>query len=341
MRRDWIIVTAATGAASLAATAAGLPAPTLFAGLAVGMAFALSTGTRLASPRALIVAAQATIGVTLGAQLKPATLESVAGQWPLVGLVVVGTLLASLAAGLLVATVTGVDRPSALLGLVAGGASGLVTMSDELGADDRLVAFMQYSRVLVVVVSAPLVVALALDTGGTSAAPGEDHRSLAAVALLAVAGAAGLVSARRLRVPTPALLGPLVVTAALTLAGADTAVPPIAQAIAFAVVGAQVGLRFTPALLRYAGRLLPTVLAGIVGLIAVCAGLALLLTTIDGLTFLDAYLATTPGGIYAVLATAVGSGANTTFVLAVQTLRMVVMIVAAPPLVRLLSTGLR
>jgi uncharacterized membrane protein AbrB (regulator of aidB expression) len=42
-----------------------------------------------------------------------------------------------------------------------------------------------------------------------------------------------------------------------------------------------------------------------------------------------------------VLATAVGSGADTTFVLAVQTLRMLVMIVAAPPLVRLLSTGLR
>ena len=87
--------------------------------------------------------------------------------------------------------------------------------------------------------------------------------------------------------------------------------------------------------------MLPTVLAGIVGLIAVCAGVALLRTTIDGLTFLDAYLATTPGGIDAALATAAGNGANTTFVLAAQTLRIVLMIVAAPPLVRFLSTGLR
>jgi uncharacterized membrane protein AbrB (regulator of aidB expression) len=56
------------------------------------------------------------------------------------------------------------------------------------------------------------------------------------------------------------------------------------------------------------------------------------------LPFLDAYLATTPGGIYAVLATAVGSGADTAFVLAVQALRLLVMVIAAPPLVRLLAS---
>jgi uncharacterized membrane protein AbrB (regulator of aidB expression) len=47
-------------------------------------------------------------------------------------------------------------------------------------------------------------------------------------------------------------------------------------------------------------------------------------------------LATTPGGLYAVLATAVGSGGNTTFVLAVQVLRLFVMRLAAPVLARAL-----
>ena len=41
---------------------------------------------------------------------------------------------------------------------------------------------------------------------------------------------------------------------------------------------------------------------------------------------LDGYLATTPGGLYAVLATATGSGADATFVLAVQVLRLFVML---------------
>ena len=52
------------------------------------------------------------------------------------------------------------------------------------------------------------------------------------------------------------------------------------------------------------------------------------------MTFRDAYLATTPGGLYAVLAVAVGAGANTTFILAVQILRLLVAVLLAPLAVR-------
>ena len=41
--------------------------------------------------------------------------------------------------------------------MVAGGASGIVGMADELGGDDRLVAFMQYLRVLVITLLTPLL----------------------------------------------------------------------------------------------------------------------------------------------------------------------------------------
>jgi uncharacterized membrane protein AbrB (regulator of aidB expression) len=50
--------------------------------------------------------------------------------------------------------------------------------------------------------------------------------------------------------------------------------------------------------------------------------------------FRDAYLATTPGGLYAVLAVAFGAGANTTFILAVQVLRLLVAVLLAPLAVR-------
>jgi uncharacterized protein len=83
------------------------------------------------------------------------------------------------------------------------------------------------------------------------------------------------------------------------------------------------------------------VLAAVVAMVALCAGLAVVLAAVADVRFADAYLATTPGGIYAVLATAVGSGADATFVTAVQVLRMLVMVLAAPPLVRVLSTRRR
>ena len=67
-----------------------------------------------------------------------------------------------------------------------------------------------------------------------------------------------------------------------------------------------------------------------------CAGLGVLLAAVTGASALDGYLATTPGGVYAVLATATGSGADATFVLSVQVLRLFVMLLSAPLVARVL-----
>ena len=114
-------------------------------------------------------------------------------------------------------------------------------------------------------------------------------------------------------------------------------VPDRIQDLGFAAIGLQVGLRFTVATIRQAGHLLPAVLLSLAGMIAACGGLAFLVLLVTDVSFSDAYLATTPGGLYAVLAVAVGGGGNVGFVLAVQALRLFVMILAAPPLVRLIT----
>jgi uncharacterized protein len=288
--------------------------------------------------RPVAVSGQAIIGATLGATIDAAALADLGGRWVPVGIAVGATLAASLGAGLLVSAMAGVDRPTALLGLVAGGASGIVAMSDELGADARLVAVMQYVRVFAVVALAPVLAAVVVDRGIAGGGSGADGAGLgvdAAFTLAACGG--GLLLARRLPVPAAALLAPLAIAAALTAAGVDGDVPALVEHLGFAAIGLQVGLRFTRETLRRVGRLLPAVLLAVAGLIAACAGLAAVLAAVADLSFLDAYLATTPGGIYAVLATAVGSGADTAFVLAVQALRLLVMVLAAPPLVRLLA----
>jgi uncharacterized membrane protein AbrB (regulator of aidB expression) len=62
-----------------------------------------------------------------------------------------------------------------------------------------------------------------------------------------------------------------------------------------------------------------------------------LLARATGRSQLDGYLATTPGGLYAVLATAIDRGADVTFILTVQIARLFVMLLCAP----LLATWLR
>jgi uncharacterized membrane protein AbrB (regulator of aidB expression) len=67
-----------------------------------------------------------------------------------------------------------------------------------------------------------------------------------------------------------------------------------------------------------------------------CAGLGVALAAVTDASPLDGYLATTPGGMNAVLVTATSTGADTTFVLAVQVLRLFVMLLSAPLVARLL-----
>ena len=72
-----------------------------------------------------------------------------------------------------------------------------------------------------------------------------------------------------------------------------------------------------------------------------CAGLGAVLSAATGVSALDGYLATTPGGLYAVLATASDSGADVTFVLAVQVLRLFVMLSPRAGPVALMSSSRR
>jgi uncharacterized protein len=337
----WLGLAAITLAASLAFDAISLPSPFLFGALLVGLGLALARPSALAIPGPLFVAAQALVGVALGSYLKSSSLQALGEDWLPVTLVSAATLGVSIAAGLFMARVTELDRPTAALGMVAGGASGIVTMARDLGGDDRLVAFMQYLRVLVVVLLTPLLVAIAFPgsgagggTAGVSGLPviGDARDWLVTFGLALV----GYGASRVIRLPAGPLLGSMILASAVTLSAPEGwfVVPAAIQDACFAVIGLQVGLRFTAQTVRQTGRLLAPVLASVAVLLIACFGLAVLLDATTSVSLLDAYLATTPGGLYAVLAAAVGAGANTTFIIAVQGLRVVVMVLLAPLAVR-------
>jgi membrane AbrB-like protein len=335
----WVGLGAATAILALALSAVGFPSPTLFAALVIGLAFALARPQAgLKPPGWSFLAAQAVVGVTLGAYMQSEALTAAAHDWLPVTLVSAATLGISMAAGRILARYTALDVPTATLGMIAGGASGIVTMADDLGGDDRLVAFMQYLRVLVVVLLTPLLIAAFGGGEGGSGGPAEpafgdatDWLLTAAIAVFAA------LAARRLNVPAGTLLGPMLVAGGLTLAGVEFAVPPVVRELAFALIGLQVGLRFTLSTVKLLGRLIFPVLGAVFALLIGCAGLAVLLALTTDVSFRDAYLATTPGGLYAVLAVAFGAGANTTFILAVQVLRLLVAVLLAPLAVRRLA----
>ncbi len=338
----WSALGAVTVGAGWLFGLAAVPSPYLFAALLAGLVVALVWPGRLDLRRPVFLAAQAVLGVVLGAYLTTSSLQAVADSWLPVALVSAGTLAVCLGVGLALARLTHVDPATATLGMVAGGASGIVAMADELGADDRLVAFMQYARVLLVVLATPLLAALFFPAHHGVAGAASDPPLLGDVKdwliTLAVAPVGALLG-RAVRLPAGTLLGPLAVAGALALARplGSFAVPDLLQEAAFILIGLQVGLKFTVETVREVGRLLVPVLACIAALMAICFGLAALLQAMAPVSLLDAYLATTPGGLYAVVAVAFGAGANTTFILAVQSVRLLVMVLLAPVFVRMVA----
>jgi membrane AbrB-like protein len=336
---DAALVLAAALAATLAFDALDLPSPSLFGGLVAGLVRGLAGRRRTAVPKLGMTAAQALIGVSIGALVDLETLAAIGRDWLPVLLVTVGTLALTLLAGLLMRLQPGITPVTGAFAMIAGGASGITAMSRELGADERMVAVLQYLRVLLIVVLMPLAATLVFGAQSGAGGPVVDDADPgwpAGLLFAAVCVAVGVPLARLLHVPVPALLGPMLVAAGLDLSGLSRGaqVPVPLELAAFLLIGLAVGLAFTRDSLHTIGRALPLALAIIVGLVLGCAGLGAVLTVTTEASALDAYLATTPGGLYAVLATARDGGADATFVLAVQVLRLFVMLLSAPLLAR-------
>ena len=337
---DWALVLAVGIAAGVLLDLLSVPSAALFGGLVAGLGRALLGRTPLPLPRSAGVGAQAVIGVSIGALVQTDTLRTVAEHWLPVLLVTVATLLVSLVAGQLMRLQRGISPVTGAFSMIAGGASGITAMARDLGADEQVVAVLQYLRVLLIVTAMPIVATTvygASAEGGT--APVEDGPGWPAGLLFtAVCVVVGVALGKVTRIPVGVLLGPMAVAAALDLTGLSqgASVPDLVEAAGFLAIGMQVGLGFTRSSLALVGRALPLALVLIVGAVVACAGLGVVLSRAAGVTLLDGYLATTPGGLYAVLATATSSGADATFVLAVQVLRLFVMLFSAPLLARLL-----
>jgi membrane AbrB-like protein len=338
-----LLLAALTVVATLGLAAVSVPSAALFAGLLVATVLALAGLGPAAVPRRATGAAQAVIGVVIGLLARPETLGAIAADWLPVLLISVGTLLVSMAAGLVMGLQRGVSALTGMLAQTAGGASGLVAISRELGGDERVVSVVQYLRVGLVTATMPVVAVVGYGAAHVGAAGGAPAAPSAPwwAGLLVVAGCAavGVPLARVLRVPAGALLGPMVLAAALSLSGLVVAVsvPTLLVDLAYAVIGWQAGLRFTRAALATVLRVLPLATALILAVIALCAGLGLVLSATTGMTLLEGYLATTPGGVYAVLATAISSGVDVTSVVAVQVLRVLLMLLVAPLLARIVG----
>jgi uncharacterized protein len=225
---------------------------------------------------------------------------------------------------------------TAVWGMLPGAATAMMVMAEAYGADFRLVAFMQYLRIVLVAASASVVAVLFVHGGGSRFAggyfPGVNVSDLAATAAVALIGGwLGLVS----RVPAGVLLGPMALGAVLNVLGwVRIELPPTLLIASYALIGWTTGLRFSREVLGAAARALPQSIGATALLMGFCGLLAWMLAEFLHVDALTAYLATSPGGLDAAALIAASTKVDLPFVMALQTARAILLLIIGPPVAR-------
>lgn len=321
----------------------GLPAGRLLGPMVAAIVLAVG-GKEVRVTRHGFVAAQGVIGCLIARGIPASMLSMLSDHWAvfIVGVLAVTVLANGL--GWMLCRWQVLPGDTAIWGSAPGAASAMMIMAEANGSDVRLVAFMQYLRVVCVSVSASLVAHFWMQNTGTSAAhpaaaslllPPGSWGGLAATLVIAVAGA--FVGAR-LRLPAGGLLLPMVAGVLLQDFGhVHIELPPLVLAVAYAFVGWTIGMRFNRQVLADAARSLPKVLASIITLIVLCGCCGVVLTHWAHVDPLTAYLATSPGGADSVAIIAASSPVDMPFVLTMQVVRMLFTMATGPAIARLLA----
>ena len=339
LHRHWCLCVAATVVLALALSGLAMPGAWLVGATVAAGLVAVLGGGELKPARAVLRPAQSIVGIMAAAPLAAVGFDTARGYFAVSAVVSASTLALCLGCAAVVfwrgrGTIS---RATAVLSTLAGGASGISTMAAELDVDHRYVAFSQYLRLVIVTITLPFVlVAVGLHAGPTHST-GPSMSWQAVVAVVAVIGLAGLCG-ERMRMPAPYLLAPLVATVGLELLLPSLRfdLPFPITAAAYAVIGWQAGGSFTRSSMRLFLRLLPITLALIAVMIAACFALAFGVAMWLDIPLGEAYLATSPGGIYAVMATAADTGSGPV-VSTLQVIRLLTMVLAAAIAARVLA----
>ncbi len=229
--------------------------------------------------------------------------------------------------------IAGEQRMTALCSSIPGGLIAVVVVSGSLGADEKQVALAQSLRIAIVVCMAPVV------AFGLLGYPPPDETSFAAHSLIGLKDLLILLAVsfgvmwvmQRLRIPIPFMIGPLLASAALRLAGViEGVLPHQLVEVALVVTGSSIGTRFfgvTPMRLLRFGVL---TLGGTSVLMGVSAVFALAVSALTGQAFLTVLLAYAPGGVAEMSLIALAIDANPGFVAIHHVARIVFVLMMVP-----------
>jgi membrane AbrB-like protein len=217
----------------------------------------------------------------------------------------------------------------------------MILVGTAMGGDARVISFLHASRVLFVVLALPFAFQFFLGyEPGKRPAPGVPMTELGLIDLgvLALCAVVGATLARLIRLPAWQLVGPMLLSAAVHLAGwTNASLPTELIQLSQLVIGTAIGCRFAGTPLRFIARAMVwaamlTVI--LVGVTLVCAAAVHYAT---GLPTPHLVLAYAPGGLAEMSLVALALAFDPSFVATHHIVRIFLVVVLAPLVFRLLQ----
>ena len=280
------------------------------------------------------------LGVLIGATFNQAVLEQ-AEKWSLTLVTMVGTTFVVTVIGyLFLRRFRGYEPRLAILCSVPGGQAEAIAMAREMVDRDYVVALFHLVRVVIVFITTPLLLRLiegqdAVDQSNVAlqTMPSIFDLPVMDIIIFILLGVVGMLIARRLRIPMPFLIGPVGLSTLFHLMGwAD--LPRVNEFVILAqlAIGGAVGARLAKVPFRELLGYLTDACANTAVILGAYLLATMVIVKVTGISFLAAWLAFVPGGLYEVTLLALIFGFDVAFVAFHHTVRVMLIFLSLPVL---------
>lgn len=296
-------------------------------------------GRAVAWPPAIRNIAMVVLGYVMGGSFTPETGQHVLLQLPVITVMTMLTVGLCLLGGYISHRFTDADLVTSLMGSMPGGLSQMAMICEDIKtADAGTVIMMQTIRMITVVFVVPFLVLHGLAnqvSNSVKAATAFDAGDLPALLLFAGVIFIVLYVYKKMKLPSAALLAPILGTAGLTLSGVHAPPLPAAViAIAQICVGIRMGMPIRMDTLMNNKRVLFYSFLSILMVIALLLVFDYLLAGLTGIDVVSAVISTAPGGITEMGLTAMMVHADLSTVIAFQLFRLMFVLIIAIPALR-------
>lgn len=295
-------------------------------------------------PRAIREVGLIIVGYSIGLSFTRSAVIQILGKLPSMVFMTVSIVLFCACIAYVVSKLTGVDYPTVLTGSIPGGLSQMIVFAEEMkGIDITTVTFLQVARLIMIIFIVPFLVFNPIFNTGKGILTNNllphsiqaEHHFFPNIIFFMVVCLVFAFIGKKIKSPTPYLLGPILGTAVLGLSGLHgPSLPSTILSLSQFMIGGYIGLLLKPEKLEHKAKIISLALLSGIVMVAGSLALSIILIHFNHITPSTSLLSLAPGGMDQMGIMAHEIHADLSMVTGYQIFRLFFIYFAVPPALR-------